>query len=89
MHTEIVGGDLEGAAGAGRGLFEDQCDGLTLAGVVCDACLFLCLEVGSEVEQARDLLGREVQQGQKILAFQIHIVLLFSRAFYQLLHGGF
>ena len=61
FHAQIVGGDLKAAAGAGGGLLEDKGDVLAAQGIVADAGLLLCLQVGGEVQQLLDL-GRGVVQ---------------------------
>ena len=59
-HAEIVARHLEGAAGAGAGLLEDQGDVLPLAEPVRDAGLFLRLEIGCEIQKPGDLRRRKV-----------------------------
>ena len=76
MHPEIIGGDLEGAASAGGGLFENQRDGFALQRVVGDVGLLLRLQLGGEIDQTCDLLRREVQKCQKVSALEIHVILL-------------
>ena len=61
----VEGRDLKGAARAGRGLLKDQRDVLPAECVVRDAGLLFGLQGGGEVEQTGDLVGGEVQQGQK------------------------
>ena len=68
----VVSGDFERAAGAGRGLFEQQHDVLAGEQVAADAGALFGLEVSG---------GGEVLQGQERAAFQINghgIVLLLS-----------
>ena len=65
VHAEVVRGHLKGAARAGRGLLKDQRDVLPAECVVRDAGLLFGLQGGGEVEQTGDLVGGEVQQGQK------------------------
>ena len=67
----VPGRDLEGAAGAGRGLFEQQHDIFTLQQIAADALLFLALELVGQIQQVADLFGGEIHQTQKTAAFQI------------------
>ncbi|SCI64335.1 Uncharacterised protein [uncultured Blautia sp.] len=62
---------LEGAAGAGGGLFKQQHDVLALKGWVADAGPALGLQVVAQVQEITDLRGGEVFQSQKTPAFQI------------------
>src|SRR5699024_6960128 len=80
VHAEVGGRDLEGAAGAGAGLFKDERDALALAEPVRDAGLFLGLQLRGEVQQRDDVPRLEVEQLQKILAFEIHSLSLLSGA---------
>ena len=76
----VVSGDFERAAGAGRGLFEQQHDVLAGEQVAADAGALFGLEVSGEIEHVADLVGGEVLQRQERTAFQINghgIVLLF------------
>ena len=75
----VVSGDFERAAGAGRGLFEQQDDVLAGEQVAADAGALFGLEVSGEIEHVADLVGGEVLQRQERTAFQINrhgIVLL-------------
>ena len=77
----IISGDLERAAGAGRGLFKQQHDVLAGEQVAADAGALFGLEVSGEIEHIVDLVGGEVFQRQERTAFQINghgIVLLLS-----------
>ena len=77
----IISGDLERAAGAGRGLFKQQHDVLAGEQVAADAGALFGLEVSGEIEHIADLVGGEVFQRQERTAFQINghgIVLLLS-----------
>ena len=77
----VVSGDFERAAGAGRGLFEQQHDVLAGEQVAADAGALFGLEVSGEIEHVADLVGGEVFQRQERTAFQINghgIVLLLS-----------
>ena len=67
----VHGRHLEGAAGAGGGLFKEQDDVLAGEGVALDAGLLLDLELFSQVQHIPDLLGGEVHDGQEGTAFQI------------------
>ena len=68
----VVGCNLEGAAGAGGGLFEQQHDVLAGEQVAADAGALFRLEVGGEIQHIADLIGGEVLQGQERAAFQIN-----------------
>ena len=70
--TFLGGGHLEGAPGAGGGLFKEQHDVLALQGLAGDAGAALGLEVVAQVQQVPDLAGGKVVEGQKAPAFQIH-----------------
>ena len=77
----VVSGDFERAAGAGRGLFEQQHDVLAGEQVAADAGALFGLEVSGEIQHVADLVGGEVFQRQERTAFQINghgIVLLLS-----------
>ena len=69
-HAQIVGRDLEAAAGAGAGLFKDQRNVLAAQRVVGDVRLLLLLELRRQIDQRADLLGRQVQQLQEALSRQ-------------------
>ena len=43
VHSQVIGGNLKGAAGAGGGFLKNQRNILSLAVFVGDALLFLCL----------------------------------------------
>ena len=73
-HAQIRRGDLEGAAGAGGGLFKDQSDVFAHQELVGDAALFLRLEHVGHVEKMFDLRRGKIQQLEKMLLF--HFVLL-------------
>ena len=73
-HAQVGGGDLEGAAGAGGGLFKNQSDVFAHQELMRDAALFLRLEHGGNVEKMFDFRRRKVQQLEKMLLF--HFVLL-------------
>ena len=62
----VIGGDFEGAAGAGGGLFEDQGDVLAFQPLLLIAAVLGCLEVGRELEQELELLRSEVQFLEKV-----------------------
>ena len=72
VHPQVVGGHLKGAAGAGGGFFEDQGDVLATKIIVADALFFLRLQLGGQVQQGLNLVRGEVQQFQKVSAFQVH-----------------
>ena len=57
----VVGGHLEGAARAGRGLLEDQRDVLAPQPGLLGAGVLGGLQLGGEVEQEAELLSREVE----------------------------
>ena len=78
MHTQVMGGDLKGATGTGRGLFENQGNVLTLKGVMGNTGLLLCLQLCGKVNESGDLFGGEVQKCEKMLSGQIHSILLFD-----------
>ena len=67
----LGGSHLEGAAGAGGGLFKQQHDVLALQGGVADAGPALGLQVVAQVQEIADLRGGEVFQSQETPAFQI------------------
>lgn len=65
-------GNLEAAASAGAGLFENQRDVLTAQRIMSDACLFLCLEICGKVNHAFDFFRREVKHLKKVFSLEIH-----------------
>ena len=65
-HAQVLGGHLEGAAGAGGGLFKDEGHVLALQIAVGDARLLLGLQVGGGVQELLNFSGSEVQQLQKM-----------------------
>ena len=71
-HAEVHGADLEGAAGARRGLLEEQDDVLSLEVAVRLARALLCLEVGREIDEVLDLLGGEVEELEEVAARDIY-----------------
>ncbi len=75
----VIGSGLEGAAGAGGGLLEEQNDVLAGEQVAADAGALLRLQIGGGVEHIADLIGGEILQREKRTAFEINrhgIVLL-------------
>ena len=74
FHAQVVGGDLEAAAGAGGGLLEDKGNVLAAQSIVADAGLFLCLQVGGEVKQTFDLFGSVIEKLQKAAVRKIHCI---------------
>ena len=74
FHAQIVGSDLEAAAGAGGGLLEDKGNVLAAQSIVADAGLFLCLQVGGEVKQTFDLFGSVIEKLQKAAVRKIHCI---------------
>ena len=72
-HTQVVGGHLKTAAGAGAGLFKDQRHILALAKLVGNTSLLLGLQLSGQIQQFTNLCRREIQQLQKISTFQTHI----------------
>ncbi|MPN39148.1 hypothetical protein SDC9_186676 [bioreactor metagenome] len=76
MHAEVEGRDFKGTSGARAGFLKDQRDVLAVQRVVRDSGLLLRLEFRREREQARDFLRREVEQLEKTLAFQVHVLRL-------------
>ena len=73
VHTEIGRRHLEAAAGAGAGFFKNEGDVLALAEAVRDARLFLRLQISRKAEDFRNFRRREVQQREKVFAFERHI----------------
>ena len=67
----VVGGDLEGAAGAGRGLLEDQADLLALEQLALGAGILGALQVAREVEQVEHLALAEVVELQVAAALEV------------------
>ena len=68
----LLGGrHLEGAAGAGGGLFKQQHDVLALHRRLADAGPALGFQVVAQIQQVADLRGGEVLQRQEASAFQI------------------
>ena len=72
LHTQVMGGHLKAAPGAGGGLFKNQRDVAAVQGVVGNVCLLLGLQVRGQVQQALDLFRGKIQQLQKVSALQIH-----------------
>ena len=72
----IVDGGLEGAAGAGGGLFENEGDVLALEELGFAAGLAQSLEAGGEVEQAGQLFTGEVGDLEEVAVLEIHGKLL-------------
>ena len=71
-HAQIVARHLKGAAGPGGVLLKEEDDVLALAEGMGDAGLLLGLQLRRQVQETADLLRREVQEFQKILALEIH-----------------
>ena len=71
MGALVLGGDLEGAAGAGGGLLEDEGDVLAGHGGLLAAGIFGALEVAGQVEQVIELLRREVEDLQEIAVSEV------------------
>ena len=67
----VGGGDLEGAAGARRGLLEDQRDVPAAQPLHLGARLLGRLELGGQVDQAAELLGGEVQLLEEVAAGEV------------------
>ena len=74
----VVGGHLEGAAGAGGGLLEDQGDVLALQPLLLVAAVLGRFQVGRQLEQELELLGGEVQLLQKLRLRKLNAILNFS-----------
>ena len=74
FHAQVVGGDLEAATGAGGGLLEDKGNVLAAQSIVADAGLFLCLQVGGEVQQTFDLFGSVIEKLQKAAVRKAHCI---------------
>ena len=72
-HAQILRGHLEGAAGTGGGLFENQGNVLALQILVGNAGLLLRLQVRGSVQKLLDLSRGEVQELQKV-GMIFHIV---------------
>ena len=68
VHTQVVPGHLEAAAGAGTALFKDQGDVFALEIFVGDAGFLQRLEAGGQVHQLLDLFRGNVQQLEKVLS---------------------
>ena len=66
----VVGGDLERAARARRGLLEDQADLLAPQALGLEAALLRGLEAGRQVEQVEDLLAAEVEELEEVAVAQ-------------------
>ena len=67
----VPAGRLEGAAGAGAGLVEDEDDVLAVEEVAADAGALLGLEVGGQVEHIADLFGAEILEGKETSSFEV------------------
>ena len=67
----VVSGDFERAAGAGRGLFEQQHDVLAGEQVAADTGALFRLQVGGEIQHVADLIGGKIFQREERAAFQI------------------
>jgi len=61
-----MGGHLEGAAGPGRGLLEDQGDVLSPEPGLLGPVVFGLFQVRREVQQETDLLRSEIQELEKV-----------------------
>lgn len=68
----VGGGHLEGAAGPGRGLLEDQRDVPAAQPLRLGPRLLGALELGRELDQAAELLGREVQLLEEVAACEVY-----------------
>ena len=86
MGPLLGGRHLEGAAGAGGGLFKQQHDVLALEGRVADAGPALGFQVVAQVQEIADLRGGEVLERQEAPAFQIDCHTMHS--FFNDLHDG-
>ena len=71
MRALIVGGDLERAAGAGRGLLEDQNDLFLLELLFLGPIPFRGLELGGEIEERDELLLRQQPDVEEVGSLQI------------------
>ncbi|MOA18998.1 hypothetical protein D3C78_1393500 [compost metagenome] len=67
----IVGGHLEGAAGAGGGLFEDQRDVLAPEVLLLGAGVLGALEVARQVEEVTQLAGAVVHQAEQVAVVHV------------------
>ncbi|MPN08613.1 hypothetical protein SDC9_155897 [bioreactor metagenome] len=76
VHAEVKGGNLEGASRPRAGLFKDQRNVLAVQRVVRDARFLLRLQLRREIEKSLDLLRRKVEQLEKALALQVHVLAL-------------
>ena len=72
----VGGGDLEGAAGAGGGLLEDQRDVPAPQPLDLGARLLGRLQLGGQVDQAAELLGGEVQLLEEVAACRGRIAMV-------------
>ena len=70
-HAQVAGAHLEGAAGAGGGLFKQQHHLLAGEPLVLHAVVLHPLELGGQVQHIVDLGGGEVQQGQEAPAANV------------------
>ena len=70
-HAEIACADLEGAAGAGRGLFKEQDDLLAGKPLMLNAVVLHALELGSEVKEIVDFVRGEVQKSKEASAANV------------------
>ena len=86
-HTQVLGGHLKGAAGAGGGLFKDEGHVLALQVPVGDARLFLGLQVGGGVQEPLDLRGGEVQELEK-MGVVFHVMSSLYVKYREKLHAG-
>ena len=67
----VVGGDLEGDPGPGRRLLEDEGDVLAAQARLLVAAVLRGLEVGRQLQQEADLVGREVQLLEEAAVAQV------------------
>ena len=71
-HAQVMPGDLKRAAGAGRGLLEQQHDVLALEVAVRRARELHALELVAEADEVADLFGGEIEQLQEAATAQAY-----------------
>ena len=67
----VVGGHLEGAAGASGGFLEDQGNVLALQVLLLGAGVLGALEVAGQVEQVTQLAGAVVHQAEQVTVVHV------------------
>ncbi|MNN07476.1 hypothetical protein D3C81_1203020 [compost metagenome] len=67
----VIGGHFEGAAGAGRGFFEDQRDVVAFQVLLLGAGVLGALEVAGQVQQVAQLAGGVVFQAEQVAVVNV------------------